>query len=141
MNDTTDQADRTDRAWEQRLARAVAAHLEAHGTASAGELDRMLAHHLAGYRPEPGSPALRRQLARLADGGHVHAVTVGGRRRWRCGPGPVAERMASARRVTRLDTSVYMPMHSPVVRPGALDFTRVPSLLLGTRFGYWGSAQ
>lgn len=141
MNDITDHVDHAGRAWEQQLGRAIAAHLETHGAASAGELDRMLAHRLAGYRPEPGSPALRRELARLANGGHVHAVTVGGRRRWRCGPGPVAERIALARRVTRLDTSVYTPVHRPVVRPGALDFTRVPSLLLGTRFGYWGSSQ
>ncbi|MCY1546643.1 hypothetical protein D9M68_826490 [compost metagenome] len=130
MNDTTDQADRTDRAWEQRLARAVAAHLEAHGTASAGELDRMLAHHLAGYRPEPGSPALRRQLARLADGGHVHAVTVGGRRRWRCGPGPVAERMASARSgaavvepATARSTSASVMTRSPTCAASAARST------------------
>jgi hypothetical protein len=121
--------------------RAVAAHLEAHEAASAKELDRMLAERVAGYQHEPGGTALREQLARLADSGHVHSVTIGGRPRWKQGPAPLTERIAAARRVLRLDTSVYEPEATEVIRPGAMDFARIPSLLLGQRSSYWGTSR
>jgi len=120
--------------------RAVATHLETHGAASAKELERMLAERITGYQPEAGRMALQQQLARLIAGGHAHRVTVGGRPRWKRGPGPLAGRIATARRVLRLDTSVYEPCITTVVRPGAMDFARIPSLLLGHRTCYWGTS-
>jgi hypothetical protein len=114
-----------DHALAGEVRRAVASHLETHEAASAKELERMLAQRVAGYRPEPGSTALRQQLARLADGGHVHSVAVGGRACWKQG----------------LDSSVYAPEAATVVRPGAMDFARIPSLLLGQRSGYWGTSR
>ncbi|SEJ95344.1 MULTISPECIES: hypothetical protein [unclassified Variovorax] len=130
-----------DHALAGEVRRAVASHLETHEAASAKELERMLAQRVAGYRPEPGSTALRQQLARLADGGHVHSVAVGGRACWKQGPAPLAGRIAAARRVLRLDSSVYAPEAATVVRPGAMDFARIPSLLLGQRSGYWGASR
>lgn len=124
-----------------QVQRAVATHLEAHEAASAKELEGMLARCVEGYQPEPGGAVLRQQLARLADCGHVHRVTVGGQSRWKQGPGPLAARIAAARRVLRLDTSVYTPEATAVVRPGAMDFARIPSLLLGHRSGYWGTSR
>ena len=52
-----------------------------------------------------------------------------------------AGRIATARRVLRLDTSVYEPAAFTVVRPGAMDFARIPSLLLGRRSVYWGTSR
>lgn len=125
-----------------QVQRAVTTHLEAHEAASAKELERMLAECIAGYQPEPGGTALRQQLARLADCGHVHRVTVGGQPRWKQGPGPLAAHIASARRVLRLDSSVYSPPEAATpVRPGAMDFARIPSLLLGHRSDYWGTSR
>lgn len=121
--------------------RAIATHLEAHEAASAQELERMLAVHVAGYRPDAGANTLRQQLAQLAHRGHVHSVTAGGRQCWKRGPGPLAGRIAMARRVLRLDTSVYEPAAATVVRPGAMDFARIPSLLLGRRSLYWGTSR
>lgn len=124
-----------------KVRRAVAAHLDANEAASAKELDRMLAEHVDGYQPEPGGTALRQHLAKLAHGGHVHSVAVGGKPHWKQGPGPVAGRIAKGRRVMLLDTSVYEPEEVPVIRPGAMDFARIPSLLLGHRSGYWGTSR
>ncbi|MGJ7527119.1 hypothetical protein [Variovorax sp. GB1P17] len=124
-----------------RVQRAVATHLEAHEAASAKELEGMLAACVDGYQSEAGGTALRQQLAKLADCGHVHRVTVGGQPRWKQGPGPLAARIAAARRVLRLDTSVYTPETTTVVRPAAMDFARIPSLLLGHRSGYWGTSR
>ena len=121
--------------------RAIATHLEAHEAASAQELERMLAARVEGYRPEAGGTSLRQQLAQMAHRGHVHSVTVGGRPCWKRGPGPLAGRIAMARRVLRLDTSVYEPADVTVVRPGAMDFARIPSLLLGQRSLYWGTSR
>jgi hypothetical protein len=121
--------------------RAVATHLEAHEAASAKELERMLAECIVGLQPEAGGAALRQQLSHLADRGHVHSVKVDGRSRWKLGPGPLAGRIAAARRVLRLDTSVYEPAAATVVRPGAMDFARIPSLLLGQRSRYWGTSR
>lgn len=131
----------TDRELDREVQRAVAAHLEANEAASAKELDSMLAERVEGYRPEPGGTALRQQLAKLADGGHVHSVAVGGKPQWKQGPGPVAGRIAKGRRVMLLDSSVYEPEEVPVIRPGAMDFARIPSLLLGHRSGYWGTSR
>ena len=114
--------------------RAIATHLEAHEAASAQELERMLAVHVAGYRPEAGGNTLRQQLTQLAHRGHVHSVTAGGRQCWKRGPGPLAGRIAMARRV-------YDPAAATVVRPGAMDFARIPSLLLGRRSLYWGTSR
>ena len=124
-----------------KVRRAVATHLEAHGVACAKELERMLVERVAGYRPEPGGATLRQQLATLARGGHVHTVTIGGRSRWKPGPGPLAGGIAAARRVLRLDSSVYEPEVACVVRPGATDFARIPSLLLGQRTCYWADSR
>ncbi|HEX7865978.1 MAG TPA: hypothetical protein VF555_13585 [Variovorax sp.] len=124
-----------------KVHRAVAAHLEANDAASAKELDCMLAERVEGYQPEPGGAALRQHLAKLAHGGHVHSVAVGGKPHWKQGPGPVAGRIAKGRRVMLLDTSVYEPEEVPVIRPGAMDFARIPSLLLGHRSGYWGTSR
>ncbi|QNK70264.1 hypothetical protein [Variovorax sp. PAMC26660] len=124
-----------------QVQRAVATHLEAHEAASAKELEGMLAACVDGYQPEAGRAALRQQLAKLADCGHVHRVTVGGQPRWKQGPGPLPARIAAARQVLRLDTSVYTPETTTVVRPGAMDFARIPSLLLGHRSGYWGTSR
>jgi hypothetical protein len=136
MNTTTDHS----MAWQ--VQHAVATHLSAHEAASARELESMLAACVAGWQPEPDGTALRQQLARLADSGHVHRVTVGGQPRWKQGPGPLAARIATARRVLRLDTSVYSPPEAGApVRPGAMDFARIPSLLLGHRSDYWGTSQ
>lgn len=125
----------------EEVRRAVSVHLEVHGAASEPELERMLASRLASFRPESHRPALMWQLKQWAAAGHVHCVTVAGRRRWKYGPGPVAGRLAQARRVLRLDTSVYEPAPAAVVRAGAMDFARIPSLLLGHRTPYWRSAQ
>jgi hypothetical protein len=43
--------------------------------------------------------------------------------------------------VLRLDTSVYEPEAAEVIRPGAMDFARIPSLLLGQRSSYWGTSR
>ena len=95
--------------------RAIATHLEAHEAASAQELERMLAVHVAGYRPEAGGNTLRQQLTQLAHRGHVHSVTAGA----------ALPALAAA----------------TVVRPGAMDFARIPSLLLGRRSLYWGTSR
>jgi hypothetical protein len=121
--------------------RAVTAHLETHEVASAKELECMLAECIAGYQAEPGRMALHQQLARLIASGHAHRVMVRGRPCWKRGPGPLAGRIATARRVLRLDTSVYEPCIATVIRPGAMDFARIPSLLLGHRTSYWGTSQ
>ncbi|MET3465674.1 hypothetical protein [Variovorax atrisoli] len=124
-----------------KVQRAVAAHFEANESASAKELDCMLAQRVEGYRCEPGGAALRQHLAKLADGGHVHSVAVGGKPQWKRGPAPMAGRIAKGRRVMLLDASVYEPEIVPVIRPGAMDFARIPSLLLGHRRDYRGASR
>ncbi|WP_395318405.1 hypothetical protein [Variovorax sp. UC74_104] len=130
-----------DRDLAGEVRRAVAAHLEANDAASAKELDSMLAERVEGYRPDPGGAALRQHLAKLAEGGHVHSVAVGGRPQWKRGPAPMAGRIAKGRRVMLLDASVYEPEAVPVIRPGAMDFARIPSLLLGHRRDYRGTSR
>ena len=130
-----------DRDLAGEVQRAVAAHLEATKAASAKELDNMLAQRVEGYRPEPGNVALRQHLAKLASSGQVHSVAVGGTPYWKQGPGPVAGHVAKSRRVMLLDSSVYEPEVVPVIRPGAMDFARIPSLLLGHRSDYWGDSN
>jgi len=130
-----------DRDLAGEVRRAVAAHLEANDAASAKELDSMLADRVEGYRAEPGGAALRQHLAKLAEGGHVHSVAVGGRPQWKRGPAPMAGRIAKGRRVMLLDASVYEPVAVPVIRSGAMDFARIPSLLLGHRKDYRGTSR
>jgi hypothetical protein len=116
--------------------RAILGHLQDRGAASQTELDRVLRARIADHRDDPACSGLRQLLSLLARGGHIHRIGARGKRRWKSGTGPLTERTAAARQIPMLGTSVYRPPVPSAVRQGAMDFTRIPSVLLGRRCPY-----
>ncbi|KLN57645.1 hypothetical protein [Variovorax paradoxus] len=115
--------------------RAVVDHLKANGPASITQLNE-IAKTVPGHSDDETCSGLRRHMHALAAAGHAHRVEVDGQRLWISGPQPIAEGAAGARQVMVMDGSVYMPSPGPAMRPGAMDFARHPSVLLGQRCAY-----
>jgi len=120
--------------------RAVVGHLKTNGPATIVQLSE-IAKTVPGYSDDQINSGLRRHMHALAAAGHVHRIEADGQRVWVAGPQPIAAGAASARQVMLMDTSVYVPSAGPAMRPGAMDFARHPSVLLGQRCAYRSTLQ
>ena len=122
------------------LRRAIVKYLASHEPTSVADLHQQL-QGVVGYSDDAACSLLRKTLFSLAGAGHVHRVTVDDQRLWASGPEPIPQGAATARQVMVLDRSVYQPSPGPAMRPGATDFLRHPSVMLGRRTDYRSSLQ
>lgn len=119
----------------------VVAHLQANGPTRLADIDLALAR-VDGWTAQADPTKLQRVLNKLRESKHVHRVLRNDELLWAHGPHPQDVDPGFEQAVAHAETPgvvpppsfdrmhgpLYVPEQAPALRPGAMDFKRVPTV-------------